>query len=220
MSSQLGLSSRSRNLTVTRLCKLLLLNELMAYLLMLSEQTKEVIPYREAQTCDNGSFISQTWLFQVNFKKLLWNLFQPSRMFLESRFRIDFHCRTHWNFECTLVIIFTGAWCLCRCLFLSIWQMPKYFFTELFLHPVFNWPAHAIQFFECTDQTIGYNKLEQRCNLFVPWKFSRVNKIFTFCHRTNTRFNVLWFLPFTHYWREWKNAISKSELLRQSLAIQ
>lgn len=45
-------------------------------------------------------------------------------------------------------------------------------------------------FFECTDQTIGHNRLEQRCNLFVPWKFSRVNKIFTFCHRTNTRFNV------------------------------
>lgn len=47
-----------------------------------------------------------------------------------------------------------------------------------------------MEFFESTDQTMGFNGLEQRGILLAPWKFSRVNIIFTFCLRTNTKCNV------------------------------
>lgn len=87
---------------VIRLCKLLLLNELMDYLLLFIQA---VIPYREVQTCDTARFISQTWLFQVilrNTCETYFNLLMILKRRFKKRFSLKF-----WVYM--LVIMFTDA---------------------------------------------------------------------------------------------------------------
>lgn len=86
-----------------------------------------------------------------------------------------------------LVTMFTDARFLKHLANAKVFLYRIFFFCILFL---IDSSAHGIQFFESTDQTMGFNGLEQRGILLAPWKFSRVNIIFTFCLRTNTKRNV------------------------------